>query len=139
MAGLTVKKVLSYFVEKGIEVTEMEEDILRVGCEFNGGSVALFFQFGEDDIHLRVDGINFLMIPKDKIDNIYRIINECNDTYLYVKYILDEKHGQVIVRSSAILQQDTCGEECYELLVRMVKSIDDEYPKFMKSIWMFSE
>jgi hypothetical protein len=66
---------------------------------------------------------------------MYKVVNECNDTYNYEKFVLIEKHSQICVRDDAVIQLDSCGEECYELMMRMAMVVDDAYPKFMKAIW----
>ena len=38
-------------------------------------------------------------------------------------------------RCDNIIQLDTCGENCYELMIRMLKIVEDAYPSFMKALW----
>ena len=49
--------------------------------------------------------------------------------------MLDTEHNQIIARDDEIIQLDTCGPECYELMVRMVKIVEDAFPLFMKAMW----
>ena len=71
----------------------------------------------------------------NKYDALYKVLNECNDRYIYVKFVLDEENGQINARCDNIIQLDTCGENCYELMVRMLKIVEDAYPSFMKALW----
>jgi hypothetical protein len=66
---------------------------------------------------------------------MYKIVNECNDRYNYEKFVLREKHSQICVVDDAVIQLDSCGEECYELMMRMATVVEDAYPRFMKAIW----
>ena len=70
-----------------------------------------------------------------KFDPMYKVVNECNDTYKHVKFVLDTEHSQINARDDDVIQLDSCGPECFELMIRMVKVVEAAYPKFMKAIW----
>ena len=53
--------------------------------------------------------MNFIEVPKSKYDNIYNGLNECNDMYEYVKFVLDTEQGQINVRDDEVIQFDICG------------------------------
>lgn len=95
----------------------------------------MYFQFDDSDTHVHVEGLNFIKVPESKYDKLYKLLNECNDQYAHIKFVLDTENGQIVARDDDIIQLDTCGEECYELTYRMLKVVEDAYPKFMKAIW----
>lgn len=75
-----------------------------------------------------------LSVPADKVDNMYRTINAANSKYRWVKFYIDEERD-IRVEVDALLDQDSCGEECLGLFQRLAHIADDAYPMFMKEIW----
>ncbi len=135
MAGMAAKMVSAFFEAQNTKANELKDDILMIGWDFNGGQIEIFFQFDETDTHVHLEGINFIKVTEDKYDAIYKILNECNDKYTHVKFVLDTEDGQICARDDDVIQLDSCGEECFELMIRMVKVVEDAYPKFMKAMW----
>jgi glutathionylspermidine synthase len=135
MAGMAKKMVLTYFESKDVHPQELDDNVIKVSWGLKGTSIDIFFEFDESDTHVHIDGTNFIQVPEDKFNAMYKVVNECNDTYSYEKFVLIEKHSQICVRDDAVIQLDSCGEECYELMMRMAMVVDDAYPKFMKAIW----
>ena len=79
--------------------------------------------------------MNFITVPENKYDAMYKTVNQCNDDYTHIKFVLDTKDGQINAREDAVIQLDSCGEECFELMIRMVRVVEDAFPKFMKAMW----
>ena len=95
-------------------------------------------QIDDEDTHVHLEGINFIKIPEDWYGTIYETINECNDAYNHVKFVLNTGGpdvGQISAREDDIIQIESCGAECFELMLRMVRIVEDAYPKFMKVLW----
>ena len=135
MAGMVANLVSQYFQAQDTKVRELRDDLLSVGWNFEGGSLQIFLQFNEEDNRVHLEGLDFAKVPENKYDALYKVLNECNDRYIYVKFVLDEENGQINARCDNIIQLDTCGENCYELMVRMLKIVEDAYPSFMKALW----
>lgn len=135
MAGIAAKLVEQFFESKETHPEVLRDNLLRTGWNFEGGSIDIFFQFDDTDSHVHLEGINFIKIPENKYDAMYKVLNECNDQYSHVKFVLDTEHGQLNARDDDVIQLDTCGEECFELMLRMVRVVQDAFPKFMKVIW----
>lgn len=135
MAGMAAKMVLAFFETQETKATELRDDLIRVGWNFDGGTMEIFLQFDESNTHVHLEGMNFIKVPENKYDNLYKILNECNDTYSHVKFVLDTEDGQINARDDDVIQLDSCGEECFELMIRMLRVVEDAYPKFMKAIW----
>jgi hypothetical protein len=66
---------------------------------------------------------------------MYQLCSELNQEYKWAKFYVDESDNTLTVQDDAIIQLDTCGAECYELLARLVLIVDEVYPKMMKTIW----
>lgn len=135
MAGMAATVVSKYFEAQDTKPAQLREDLLRIGWGFEGGSIEVFFHFDEDDAHVHIEGINFINVPENKYDQMYKVLNECNDRYKHFKFVLDTKNGQITVSDDDIIQLDTCGPECFELMLRMVQVVQDVYPTLMKAMW----
>lgn len=134
---LTAKKALEFLESKGIHAKAMEDstNILKGGFSFKGGSLTYFLDFDKDCKHLHIEVLEFAKIPDEKLDDMYKVVNECNSSYNFVKFIVNEKRGELIARADAVIDIETCGEECYELLIRTVQIIESAYPTIMKAVW----
>jgi hypothetical protein len=135
MAEMALKLVAQYLESKDTKASQVDDDVLRIGWNFEGSSIDIYFQFDESDTHVHLEGINFVTVPEDKYDRMYKVLNQVNNEYKLVKFTLDEENGQIIARDDAVIQLDSCGEECFELMIRMVQIVEDAYPTLMKGIW----
>lgn len=135
MAGIAAKIVAQFFESKEMSAQVIDDNVLRLGWDFKGGSMAIFFHFDETDTHVHLEGYDFIKVPEDKFDNMYKVLNECNDTYTHIKFVLDTKRKEINARDDDVIQLDTCGPECLELMIRMVKVVEDAYPTLMKALW----
>ena len=137
MAEMAAKMVSQFFEAQDTRANEVQEGVLRIGWSFDGGTIEIFFDFDETDTHVHLEGLNFIKVPEDKFDSLalYKTINECNCTYTHVKFVLDTENGQILARDDDVIQLDSCGPECYELMMRMVRIVQDAFPKFMKAMW----
>ncbi len=133
--NMAAKMVSAYFEEKETQLNEIREDLLVIGWEIKGGSIRVFFSFDESGTHVHLEGRGFVKVPSDRYDAIYKTLNECNDAYVHVKFVLDTESGEICARDDDIIQLDSCGEECFELMIRMVQVVEDAYPKFMKALY----
>lgn len=135
MARMAAKLVSQYFESRETKASVLEDDLLRIGWGFDGGSMEIFFKFDDEDAHVHLEGVNFIKVPDNKYDAMYKVLNECNDAYTHVKFVLDTENGQIMARDDDVIQLDSCGPECFELMIRMVRVVEDAYPKFMKAMW----
>ncbi len=134
MAGMAIKMVDAFFKQNGINTDIVDEETLHVGTGFEGSKMDMYFAF-EEDSNVHITGLNFIEIPEGRIEQMYKVVNEANDKFAYIKFTVDEEHRQIIARDDAVIQLDSCGGECLELSFRMVKVVESAYPTFMKSIW----
>lgn len=133
--NMAAKMVSAFFEGQDTKAHELREDLLMIGWGFSGGSIRIFFNFDESCTHVHLEGIDFIKVPEEKYDAIYKTLNECNDQYSHVKFVLDTEDGHIAARDDDIIQLESCGEECFELMIRMVKVVEDAYPKFMKALY----
>ncbi len=134
MENMSLKMVKSYLESKEAEPQIVAEDLLAIGWGFNGGTIKVFFKFNNEN-NVSIVGTDFIQIPEDKIQKMYKIVNDANRAYRHVKFCIEPENGQMEAAADAIIQIDSCGEECFELMIRIVGVVQDAYPVFMKAIW----
>lgn len=137
MASQAAKLFVSYMEAKNLKVSVVDEEARLVKSSFSldGTSVDIYIQFGEDECDAHFEGRNFINIPKDKEEVVYKICNVCNDNYRWVKFVLDEDSKAFCCRCDAVIQLDSCAAEVYEIMMRICSIIDNAYPKIMKALW----
>lgn len=119
----------------GVQVAEDNENVCRIGFDLTNTQVQIFTHFSEDGTDVHFTGIDFVKIPEDKVDMIYKVCNACNDQFRWVKFVWDEDNKYITCQADAVIQLDSCAEECFEIVMRMAKIVDDAYPTFMKAMW----
>ncbi len=116
------------------EVNE-EEGFAVVGWTLENTKIMLIFKFGDDNRDVHIIGRDFIKVKEDKYPEVYKVLNECNAKYRWVKFILDEESGEIRAEDDAVIQLDSCAQEAFELMIRMNHVVDDAYPRFMKALW----
>lgn len=134
MSGMAIKMVAEFFESQDVKMEFIREDVIHGGFGFQGGHMDIYLGFNDDEA-VHVEGYKFINIPENKYDMMYKVINECNNEYRFVKFVLDTENGEINARMDAVIQLDSCGAECLELVIRMVRIVQDCYPKFMKALW----
>lgn len=112
-----------------------EESAIRVGWNLDNTKIAIFFKFADDCSNVHIWGRDFLSFSKDKTEKMYKLCNDANEEYRWAKFIVKADDLEVQVEDDAVIQLDSCGEECFELMIRMAQITDEVYPKFMKNMW----
>lgn len=103
----------------------------------NGPSVRVQFisRDNDNDVAIRL----FRMVnnvAESKVNKMTEAINECNNQYRYLKFVLDADRDVNIEYDIPVKAgDDTVGAEACEIFVRIMKVADEVYPKFMKVIW----
>ena len=109
----------------------------RVRVDFSGDHVnnlTMVFFFDDDGESVNIKCFSICKVTPDKLMDIYVKLNELNYNYRWIKFYLDEDN-EVTQSGDAIIDEETAGEECFELLGRYVNILDDCYPEIMKALW----
>lgn len=121
--------------EYHIDTVNDSDNILRMGFDLNATEISIFITFSEDEDTVALHGMNFIKIPKGKSECLYKICNECNTKYRWVKFGLDEENEVLVVRADAWIQLDNCADVTFKLVHSMAEIVDEVYPVFMKALW----
>lgn len=68
------------------------------------------------------------------MDAMLKACNEANKQFRWIKFYVSDNQ-EVMAEDDAVLDMASVGEECIELVARMVRVVDEAYPKFMKAIY----
>ncbi len=136
MATMAAKMVSAYFETRETPLQAVTEsgDVLTCGWDFQGGSIRLFFFF-DDDAHVHTQGVQFAKIPESAYDKMYKLMNDLNAKYKLAKFVFDAERGDIKVEDDAVVSLDTCGEEMFEIMIRIVKIVEDAFPTIQRAIW----
>lgn len=110
----------------------------RVSVSYSGDNTnsikinVIFDKDGEGLVALRC--WSFGSIPSGKRGTILEGCNKLNTEYRWVKFYVDND-GDLSVGMDAVVDIDSVGKECVQLVKRMVSIYDDAYPVLMKIVW----
>ncbi len=127
------KLFMNYMDANGIKYTDRDNNVVRVS--YNGDNlqsipVYVFFdKEGKPLVQFRCWEIaNF----NNKAEQAYRVCNELNATYRWVKFYMD-KDSDIICECDAYIDENTCGSVCMNMVRRVVNITDEAYPDLMRA------
>ena len=135
--GMALKMVSAYLDAKGVRYkTNESRNAIELGFKAdNKEGIDLILFFDEDDGGMALRSFNYCKFPESKLANMYQLCSEMNKDYRWIKFYVDERDNTITLSDDAVIQLDSCGDEAWELIVRMVSIGDEAYPKFMKVLW----
>lgn len=114
-------------------VRPLENDGACISVMFNMVLTNAFFQGDDNGTHVAFR-TQFEKVPAEKTADMLVICNALNMRYRWLKFYID-KDNDIMIEDDAILTPETAGEECFELLIRTVKIIDEIKPLIMKTLY----
>lgn len=139
MANAAAKLFTSFIESEGLKFDvcnpDEEGNVVHLGYSLDNTHVDIYVDFGEDNEDCHFYATNFVTIPEDKRGIVYKLANELNNKYRFVKFTWDEEDGSLDCKADAVIQLDSCAEEAFELVIRTTQIIDDAYPTIMKALW----
>ena len=137
--NLAAKMTGAYLESRGLKFfyDESQPEVIRTGFGGlkNKQLLEILCIFGEDGSDVAIRSFNFCSIPQAKLGEAHAFCSRLNKLYRWVKFYIDEGDMTVTLADDAVIQLDTCGEEVFELILRMASIADDAYVHFMKMIW----
>lgn len=127
---LSANKDLKVFVEES-------EKSSYVWLSFeikNGGSYRIRFISRDDDNDVAVRIYRLVTVEEDKIPKILPAINDINGEWRFAKFNVDED-GDVNIAYDFPESCSNPAECAEEIIIRLVKIVDDAYAKIMQAIW----
>ena len=128
---------MRYMGLQGIRYSELTETTVSVGFTTdNVPSVTVLVSFDSDGNGYAEFGSYGIGTVKadEKYANALVLCNDLNKQYRWVKFYIDDDRS-IVAKADAILDYDSAGSECLEIVNRMVGIIDSSYSQFMKLMW----
>ena len=126
------------FEDKNIKFRVVEkENISYIEASIRGKvapSVDVCFFSSDDDNDVSVRVVGIVRIPDHKRAAGLEAINQCNNQFRFVKFVLD-KDNDVNLEFDMPVNTLIPGEVATEMLIRMIQILDDAYPVLMKTLW----
>ena len=118
------------------DAEELEDGKNHVGCGVTGKTTQvgfhLFFEQDEKSVSIRI--FKLFIVPIDKRLQLLELMNKIHSEYRWVKFFIDED-GWMNVQIDALLDAETAGPYCMNLILRTMNIIDTVYPRFMHEVW----
>lgn len=125
-----------YLDEKGVKYQTDGETKVRVGYKMdNMSSVSvnvIFDKDGEGKVHFVVWSIG--KFPDSKLMAGMAVCNALNAKYRWIKFYIDSDN-EGCADLDAIVDEETVGPECYELMHRLLNIVDEAYPEIMRALY----
>lgn len=121
----------SFLTQKEVhfETREFEDGTVMLSVPFSGYSVTLFFM--GDDQGQRVTLRCILEhCPTEKTPDMLITCNTLNSKYRWLKFYLDSDND-IVLQDDAILEPQSAGDECFELLLRAANITKEVRPTIM--------
>ena len=107
-----------------------EDDIVTFPYD---GKLSMYVFSGEkgEYVHMMT---KYETVPDEKYAEVLVACNLLNSQYKWLKFFID-KDNDIMVSDDAIVSEDSCADECFELLVRRIQILEDVKPVIMKAIF----
>lgn len=133
-----IEKIQAAFQKADLKhsIDQMGENwILRAGVNGNASTYQFLFISDKDnsnDVFVRI--FQYAKFPPEAMARGYRILNELQVKYRYVRFVLND-NGNVNVEYDFPIAFENIGNGAVETLIRLTKILDECYPVVMRAIW----
>ena len=114
------------------DVRELEDETLVIFPYENRKTTFVFA--GDNGEYAQMMTVIESMSDDEKFVEAVMACNQLNRRFRFVKFVVDDDND-VMALSDAILDPNSAGDECFELLVRSLKIIKEARPQIMKVIY----
>lgn len=136
--GISIEMTKAYLETKSMHCRTSNDGkalLVGIGGLPNKGTVDIIIVFDDDDTSVALRAYNICQVTEDKKQAMYKVCSQANDQYRWIKFYVSSSGNGVNAEDDAIIQPETCGEEIFELIIRMAGIVDTAYPLFMKALW----
>ena len=137
MSSMAAKVTAAFFDSKGMSY-DMSPDGMAITTGIalkNIAGVKILIVFDKGDSSVAIRAFNIAKVPDDKKDGMFAAVNALNHKFRWIKFVIDEEDNTIVVEDDAVIQIDSCGEEVFELCLRLASIVDEAYPEIMSSIF----
>ena len=134
----TYKEAFVEFLQKeNLKYQDIDERAIRISWDAENIAsgldiLVIFDKDNHNGVHFMCGG--FCKAPENKLSALLMACNAANKQYRWIKFYIGDNQD-IMAEDDAILDMANVGEECIELVARMVRVVDEAYPSFMKAIY----
>lgn len=132
------REIKNIFDKKGIKYRLVDKDEVSYieagirGENFSSLDVCYFSRDNDNDVSVRV--MQICKVPEGKLAQMLIALNDCNNRFRYVKFVMD-KDRDINLEYDMPLKNTDVGEIATELIIRIMKIMEEAYPIFMKALY----
>jgi len=135
----TAALVRDAFVSKDLkykEFREMDDGATLMVAGFNGNMATfdILMVFDKDDHTVMFRVSRLAKLPIDRQFEVLSALNELNREYRFVRFYTDQE-DYVTVQIDRIIAVNETADPVMEMIARILRIIDEAYPRIMKAIW----
>ena len=119
---------------KDFQTLESGNDRVCCGVNCKLTTVDYHFFFDKDGKSVTMRVFRLFAVPIDKKLQIMEVMNDANKGYRWAKFFIDGE-SWMSIQIDAIINAETAGPVCLELMIRTSQIIDATYANFMHEIW----
>jgi hypothetical protein len=134
MAKLTAAYFDSIGLKYGLEGDNREVISSGFGGMSNLSSIRILLIFDAEGQTMHLIAPQIVKVPQEKVGAMYKTVNALNQKFRWVKFYIDND-GDVMVDADCILDMDSCGQECLEIMQRTASIANEAFPIIMKELW----
>ncbi len=124
-----------YLEQKNIKYDVIDDDFISIKYHGkNAPSISIDFIFDNDGKSVAVRSFSIAKIPEEKYTAACVVCSELNNEYRWTKFYLDADN-ELAAAMDALIDPYTTGQECFALLLRNIRIIDEAYPNIMRMLW----
>ena len=139
MANMAAKVTAAFFDSENLkyDLTGENQEVIISGFSMKNrpGSQRLIIHFDNNEKGVAIRAFEVAKFPEEKKDSMYKLVNQLNDKFRWIKFTVDEEDCTITAADDAVIDLDTCGQEVWQCCLQMLGIIDDAYGDIMKGIF----
>lgn len=133
--NIGMQNFTNFLESSNIEYSVQGERCVRISYKLeNLPQLAVVFFFSEECHDVAINIYSIAKVAPNKLMQAYKLCSELNAKWRWVKFYID-KDDEFTAETDAVIEPNTAGRECGELMFRCVDIVKDSYPGIMTLIW----
>lgn len=133
--NIGMQNFTNFLESNNIKYSVQDENCIRISYQLeNLPQLAAVFFFSEECHDVSIHVFSIVKVASNKLIQAYKLCSELNAKWRWVKFYVDEDN-ELTAETDAVIEPNTAGRECGELLLRCVDIVKDSYPNIMALVW----
>lgn len=138
MSNMAAKMTAAFFDAQELKYSLVgdDEEVLLTGFPMkNKDGIKLMVAFDEDETSCSIHTDDFAKFPEAKLNDMLALVNDLNDRFRWIKFVVDTEHNTIEASDDAIIQLDSVGDEVLRCCIHFIGIVDEAYPEIMRAIF----